>query len=71
MRKVWARAQELGYGQISGKETPETIDDNLFVSEFAGIPSANIVDAGYVRPMGYGFFHHTHADNMDIIDRKS
>jgi hypothetical protein len=21
-----------------------------------------------VRTMGYGLFHHTHADNMDIID---
>ena len=24
-----------------------------------------------VRPMGYGPFHDTHADNMDIIDRQT
>ena len=36
----------------------------------AGIPSANIVDYRIqVRPMGYGPFHHTHADNMTIIDK--
>ena len=36
----------------------------------AGIPSANIVHyhVSGPRPMGYGFFHHTHADNMSIID---
>ena len=72
VRKVWARAHALGYRhRFLNEETPETIDDNLFVSEFAGIPSANIVDYRMnVRPMGYGFFHHTHADNMDIIDKK-
>ena len=42
------------------------------MSELAGIPSANIVDYRInVRPMGYGPFHHTHADNMDIIDRQT
>ena len=70
VRKVWTRAKELGYeSRFLNKETPPTIDDNLFVSEFAGVPSANIVDYRMnVRNMGYGFFHHTHADNMDIIE---
>ena len=54
------------------KELKPTIDDNYFVSEMAGIPSANIVDYRIrVRPMGYGPFHHTHADNMSIIDRNT
>ncbi|MGB2156958.1 MAG: M28 family peptidase [Flavobacteriales bacterium] len=70
VRKVWKRASDLGFGgRFSSRSTPQTIDDNLFVSELAGIPSANIVDYRMnVRPMGYGPFHHTHADNMDIID---
>ena len=72
VRKVWTRAGELGYGhRFLNEKTPSTIDDNLFVSEFAGVPSANIVDYRMnIRPMGYGFFHHTHADNMDIIDKQ-
>ncbi len=71
VRKIWSRANELGYGhRFLNEETPVTIDDNFFVSEFGGIPSANIVDYRMnIRPMGYGFFHHTHADNMDIIDK--
>ena len=73
VRKVWKRASDLGFGsRFSSRSTPQTIDDNLFVSELAGIPSANIVDYRMnVRPMGYGPFHHTHADNMDIIDRQT
>lgn len=73
VRKVWKRASDLGFGErFSIRSTPPTIDDNLFVSELAGIPSANIVDYRMnIRPMGYGPFHHTHADNMDIIDRQT
>ena len=73
VRKLCRRAEALGFGdRFDPGETPPTIDDNYFVSEFAGIPSANIVDYRIrVRPMGYGPFHHTHADNMDIIDRQT
>ena len=73
VRKVWKRASDLGLGgRFSSRSTPPTVDDNLFVSELAGIPSANIVDYRMnIRPMGYGPFHHTHADNMDIIDRQT
>jgi hypothetical protein len=70
---VWKRANELGFGdRFNASPTPPTIDDNFFVSDLAGIPSANIVDYRIqVRPMGYGPFHHTHADNMSVIDRET
>lgn len=73
VRKIWKRAADLGFGdRFNSSPTPPTVDDNLFVSELAGIPSANIVDyRTQVRPMGYGPFHHTHADNMDVIDRET
>ncbi len=73
VRKVWRRADQLGFGdRFPNSQTPPTIDDNYFVSEMAGIPSANIVDyRTQVKPMGYGPFHHTHADNMDIIDKET
>ncbi len=73
VRKVWKRANELGFGdRFNASPTPPTIDDNFFVSDLAGIPSANIVDYRIqVRPMGYGPFHHTHADNMSVIDRET
>ncbi len=73
VRKVWSRAEKLGYGNLfQNKETPSTVDDNLFVSEMGGVPSVNIVDYRMnVMPMGYGPFHHTHADNMTVIDRST
>ena len=44
VKRLWESAERLGYGDYFKRDvTPETIDDNLFVSEFAGIPSANIV----------------------------
>lgn len=71
VRKIWSRAEKLGYGNLfQNKETPATVDDNLFVSEMGGVPSVNIVDYRMnIIPMGYGPFHHTHADNMDVIHR--
>ena len=73
VRKVWKRAADLGFGdRFDPAPTPPTIDDNYFVSDLAGIPSANIVDYRIqVRPMGYGPFHHTHADNMSVIDKET
>ena len=73
VQKVWSAAERLGYGDLfSTNVTPETIDDNLFVSQLAGIPSANIVHYQVqVLPMGYGPYHHTHRDNMDIISRET
>jgi hypothetical protein len=67
---VWGIAQELGYEErFRDKITPQTVDDNYFVNYIAGIPSANIVEYHIdVLPMGYGLFHHTHLDNMSIID---
>ncbi|PCJ80795.1 MAG: glutamine cyclotransferase [Bacteroidetes bacterium] len=73
VRKVWSRAKELGHDDLfRNRETPSTVDDNLFVSEFGGVPSVNIVDYRMnVIPMGYGPFHHTHADNMSVIDKET
>lgn len=70
VKRIWSTASDLGHGDLFTTEvTPQTIDDNLFVSQFAGIPSANIVHYRMrVLPMGYGPHHHTHADNLDIIE---
>lgn len=72
VNKIWKTAHKLDHGKyFKMPATPQTIDDNYFVNYEGGIPSANIVHyhlGGGVRPMGYGFFHHTHADNMSVID---
>lgn len=73
VNKVWRAAKDLGYSDLFREDvTPQTIDDNYFVTQGAGIPSANIVHYHVnVLPMGYGTFHHTHQDNMDIISKET
>lgn len=68
--KVWRTAQRMGHGDMFlNRVTPQTVDDNLFVSQLAGIPSANIVHYHMdTQPMGYFQFHHTHGDNLAAID---
>ena len=68
--KVWSTARRMGHGNLfRNRVTPQTIDDNLFVSQLAGIPSANIVHYHLdTRMMGYFPQHHTHGDNLDAID---
>ena len=68
--KVWSTARRLGFNDLfKNRVTPQTVDDNLFVSQIAGIPSANIVHYHLeTQMMGYFKYHHTHGDNLDAID---
>jgi hypothetical protein len=70
VRKIWSTAKRLGYGHLfTDEQVGMTIDDHLFVSALANIPSAAIVHY-HPEPdrYGYGHFHHTHKDNIEIID---
>jgi len=78
VNKVWNAAKKTGHSSLFNDETSgATTDDHLFVNREAGIPSACIVEY-HISPLtmglpspGYGSFHHTHNDNMDIIDKES
>lgn len=67
--KVWNAAHGLGYHDLFvNSVTGETVDDNLFINQYARIPTIDIVH--YDPAEGdYGPFHHRHTDNMDIIDK--
>jgi hypothetical protein len=70
VNKVWNFASELGYSDFFiMRDAPEIIDDHKFVNENSGIPMINIVE--FSPDFGFGHYHHTHSDNMDIIDRRS
>jgi hypothetical protein len=68
VEKVWSAAKELGYGAyfVNGV-TGETIDDNRFIIQHAGIPCIDIVHYD-PSEQDYGPTHHRHTDNMDNID---
>lgn len=70
VNKVWSFASELGYSDFFiTRDAPEIIDDHLFVNKDANIPMINIVE--FSPDYGFGHYHHTHADNMEIIDRRT
>jgi|694.fasta_scaffold03048_12 glutaminyl-peptide cyclotransferase len=76
VRLVWNTADKLGYGQyFSDKEVEGVIDDHYMVSR-AGIRCIDIIDTRpQVSAMGlngyvFGPYHHTHKDNMDVIDKE-
>lgn len=72
-RYVWNVANKIGHSnQFVNKESPAIIDDHYFVNKEAGIPMIDIIEYDVHRENAYfASYHHTHADNMDIIDRNT
>lgn len=71
VQKVWSQGRQLGYGQFfinqpAGKIT----DDHFFVNKNAGIPMIDIIPTDQIEG-GFGSFHHTHDDNMEIISKET
>jgi glutaminyl-peptide cyclotransferase len=70
--KVWKAANEIGYGNYF---LPQTIgfvgsDDHIPVNELAHIPCIDIIEYNEANG-GFADYHHTHKDNMDMIDKKT
>ncbi|MFC3417242.1 M28 family peptidase [Algoriphagus hitonicola] len=70
LKKVWDNAHQLGHSDyFIYKDSPEIIDDHFFVNRDAGIPMIDIIE--FSPDLGFGRYHHTHLDNMELIDRRS
>jgi hypothetical protein len=71
VNKVWATAQSLGYGQYFINATSgQTVDDHLYVNQLANIKCIDIVHYD-INKRGYPPYHHTHGDNMTVIDKNT
>lgn len=69
LKKVWDHASKLGHSSFFiPQDSPEILDDHLFVNEFAQIPMIDIIE--FSPQYGFGHYHHTHQDNMDLIDQR-
>lgn len=67
---VWKLAQQMGYSNFFKQGTaPPMVDDHLFVYENAGIPMIDIINMN-IRGR-FKYYHHTRADAIDIIDKKT
>lgn len=68
--KVWGNAGQLGHsGFFIQQDAPEILDDHVFVNEWAKIPMVDIIE--FSPDYGFGHYHHTHQDNMDLIDSRT
>lgn len=70
--KVWRTAARLGYSKyfINNRDYRPLTDDHYYVNTIAHIPSIDIVHYNpYLND--FGDFHHTHKDNLNIIDKET
>ena len=69
--KVWQMSTRLGYsGYFLYEDGGWVTDDHVYVNEI-NIPSIDIIHSSNVTKSGFAPHWHTHADNMDIIDRNT
>ncbi len=69
VEKVWSIAQAMGHrGYFSAINGNPLIDDHIYLNKIAEIPTIDIIHYDMLRS-DFGSFHHTHDDNMDIIDK--
>ncbi len=69
VEKVWSLAQSMGYGHyFVNDQVGQLVDDHLFVNQIAGLPMIDIINH---TGQSFGKYHHTHEDDMDIIDRNT
>ncbi len=70
LSKVWGNAAKIGHSDFFlQKDAPEILDDHAFINEWGGIPTIDIIE--FSPDFGFGHYHHTHQDNMDLIDTRS
>ena len=71
VEKIWKAAAKLGYGNhfVEKVENFVGVDDHIFVNN-AGIPCVDIIEFNPSNG-GFGFYHHTHDDNMNVINKNT
>lgn len=69
--KIWGIASELGFsGLFLNRDGGGITDDHLFVMRGRQIPTVDIIGMPNPSPHVFGAHHHTHNDNMSVIDRE-
>ena len=75
LNKVWKLAEFLGHGDYFQKKiAPPITDDHTYINQLTLIPTIDIIHydlSPYSGRFDFGRFHHTHQDNMKIIDKKT
>ncbi len=68
---IWNLASNMGYSDLFANiDRGNVDDDHLYVNQIARIPMVDIISIP--DPVkGFGAHHHTHQDNIDIIDKNT
>jgi len=67
MNAVWDLAKKMNHGKFFNPSMKaRTVDDHIFVYEGSRIPMIDIIN---MDNNGFGDHHHTHKDDMSIIDK--
>ena len=70
VEKIWRVGRSLGYASLFVDEPRGPVtDDHVNVNTIAKIPMANIINLP--TDSYFGKYHHTHNDNMSIIDKET
>lgn len=69
--KVWKTASDIGYGNYFSAQVRSFVgvDDHIYVNR-AGTPCIDIIEYSQATG-GFGDYHHTHKDNMSLIDKNT
>jgi len=73
MNKIWKMAQNMGYSDLFQDYNAGGIaDDHVYMNQ-AGIPTIDIIGIPNPenRESSFGAYHHTVADNIDIISKRN
>ena len=72
LNKIWKLGHYLGYGKYFKKKiAPPLTDDHTYINKLAQIPTLDIIHydiSPFTNRFDFGRFHHTHQDNLDIIE---
>lgn len=71
--RIWNIARELGYDYyfIPKLSHYHILDDHYFVNKHTGIPMINIIDHCPAPKTCFSSYHHTHADNLELINKQT
>jgi hypothetical protein len=72
VEKVWSTANQIGYSDyFLFRDGGFVTDDHYYINTLANIPTIDIIQHDPTTRSGFGSYHHTHADNMSIIDKNT
>jgi hypothetical protein len=70
--KIWKLAQGMGYGDLFQNQRVGGItDDHYYINTILGIPTVDIINTSGGSGVTFGAYHHTHNDNIDIINKRT